>query len=395
MKKLTFAFVGIVIAIALPLAAKAQDEVIPGQHNFTGPLKPIADWAQGVANRSVNDVNDAMRDVDKKAGSGELDGVAVQKQTYDGRLATQKTIEGRLQEIQKKRDVVSQYIAAHPGDPQAIAIAKQLDTLYNAFADFGNKNSDKIALGRAFLEKQKVQDLPPVPNHIDKLPIPSAMPSGLEMQQQNDGNKPPVPSDADKPLGPPTLQEDLNASYKTEDNLNKLIPLAQRYAALTAQNAKDNPADPVLQADAENAQADLDKLLAMQQNNSTRITSDLEQKYPADDKKSASDAQNRPTSGVGDAINVIESLIDPPFGMWGGIVMASDQGDASTQQFIDAAIASNTVGVTVTQGQDTARDHARDSARDAADSARDAASAAGRDSARGSIDNCPPRGGCH
>jgi hypothetical protein len=385
MKNLKFTYIAVAIGIAFPLAAKAQDQVIPGQHNFTGPLKPIADWAQGVANRSVNDVNDAMRDLDKNAGSGDLDGVAVQKQTYDGRVATQKTIDGTLQEIQKRRDVVSQYIAAHPGDPQAIAIAKQLATLHNAFADFGNKNSDKIYLGTQFLQNHGVQNLPPVPNHVDKLPIPAAMPSGLEMQQQNDANKPPVTSDADKPLGPPTLRQDLDASYKTEDNLNKLIPLAQQYAALAAKNAQANPNDPVHRADAENAKGDL-------KNSPTTLDAinDGAQKYTdgtKSDAKSGDHASDFPAGNdpIADMLHMAGGAV---------VAMSSDQGQDSTQQFMNAISGNDGAGGGDTSNSSKAngREAARDAAKDAASAARDAASGAAREGAHAAADNmrnCP------
>jgi hypothetical protein len=402
MKSLKFTYLAIAIGIAFPLAAKAQDQVIPGQKQFTGALGVVEDFGLALANKSVAGTNDSMNDLDKEAklNSGDLTpekAVEIQKQNFDARLAMQNKINDTLQKIQEKRDTASQYIASHPGDTRAVDAAKQLANAYNQVAEMGNQNSDKMYLGRAFLENQKVQNLPPVPNHIDKLPIPSAMPSGLEMQQLNDANKPPVTSDADKPLGPPTLQEDLNASYKTEDGLNKLIPLAQRYAALTAKNAQANPDDPVLQADAENAQADVDKLLAMQKNNNSRITSDLGQKYPPEETKPDAQSETKSDAKSGDHTPDYPTGNDPIadlMSLGGSVVaMSSDQGDESTQKFIDSinGDSGNKVasGDSTGQVRDVARDNAKDAARDAA---RDAASAV-RDSARPSTDgmrNCPP-----
>jgi hypothetical protein len=405
MTNLKFPLIAIVVSLTLSLAAKGEDdeatagkqnvapdngkgEVVAGQHGITAPgLKPIADWAQGVANKNVKPINDAMRDLEKKTSSGDLtegDGVAVQKQNFDARLAMQNKINETLQQIQQKRDATSQYIASHPGDTKAIDAAKQLASAYNQVAEMGNRNSDKIALGKTFLENHAVQNLPPAPNHVDKIRIPAAMPSELEVQQANNGNKPP---DTTEPPKPNNLQDDLNNSYNTEKNIDTLMPLAQKWAQKAADNAAANPDDPVAKATAENAQADLDKLKAMQKNNGSRITNDLEQKYPADDSKPADHAQNNPPSGDGDGGQVVSNLFGP-VGTGGG--MASDQSDDSTNKFVNGAEGNNGSGVKSVSNdtRDVARDNAKDIAREAT---RDAANTA-REHARPSTDSMRP--GC-
>ena len=410
MTNLKFPLIAIVVSLTLSLAAKGEQdealapqqnvapdngkgEVVPGEHNIKGPLKPIADWAQGVANGHVKPINDAMKDLDKKGSSGDLtegDGVAVQKQNFDARLAMQNKVNETLQLIQQKRDEASQYIASHPGDTKAIDAAKQLASAYNQVAEMGNRNSDKIALGKTFLENHAVQNLPPTPNHVDKIRIPAAMPSELEVQQANNGNKPP---DTTEPPKPNNLQDDLNNSYNTEKNIDTLMPLAQKWAQKAADNAKANPDDPVAQANAENAQNDLNKLIAMKNNNGNRITNDLEKKYPADDSNPAPTDQNKPaghaqndTPDYPTGQNPIADLMGP---LSGGVVMATNQGDANTQQFIDEINGNHSGdGKVSNQTKDVARDNAKDIARDAT---RDAANTA-REHARPSTDSMRP--GC-
>ncbi len=425
-KMLKFASLAVAIIIAFPLAAKAQDKIIPGQKQFTGALGKIEDFGLKATNRDVVVLNESMQDLDKKGANGDLtatDGIAVQKQSIDARRTMQNTINDTLQKIQAKHDAASQYIASHPGDMKAVDAAQQLAKAYNQVAELNNQNGQKIYEGNQFLEKNNFKDLPPPPNNVDKIPIPAAMPSQLEVQKTSNGNKPPGTTEPPKPgnesngnidaqnvSSKDPLQRDIDASYNTRDNLDALIQLALLNRVAAANNAASHPGgegsldDLAAQADAQAAANDLQKLIDWHDRIQNRIWSDLDQKYPPtpDDKKSAGDAQNPPKPEDKKSANdepgypmTGDPIADLLNAAGGTIVVSSDQSDESTQKFIDSVTAGNEPGVTVGQSQDTARDHARDSARDSADSARDAATTTARDNARGSIDHCPPRGGCH
>ncbi len=90
-------------------------------------------------------------------------------------------------------------------------------------------------------------------------------------------------------------------------------------------------------------------------------------------------------------------------GLWQKPVMASDQGHQAMEKFMEAIGGTKGEGGAITSGakvavdqmRDDARDAAKDAARDARQAANDAARQAGADAARGSTDNCRPRGGCH
>src|SRR6266480_8085527 len=83
MTNLKFPLIAIVVSLTLSFVAKGEDdeaaagpqnvapdngkgEVVPGQTEVKGPLKPVlqpvVNWAQGVKNTSVKPINDSMRD---------------------------------------------------------------------------------------------------------------------------------------------------------------------------------------------------------------------------------------------------------------------------------------------------------------------------------------------
>jgi hypothetical protein len=87
-------------------------------------------------------------------------------------------------------------------------------------------------------------------------------------------------------------------------------------------------------------------------------------------------------------------------GLWQKPVMASDQGDQATEQFMEA-IGGAKAGGAITSGakaatdqmRDDARDANKDAVRDARQAGTDAARQSSADAAQSSRDNCP-RGGC-
>jgi hypothetical protein len=329
---------------------------------------------------------DKNRDDSAIANNGDLtheQAVAIRQQSLAAYWNTQKNINTLVPIAQQYRDATVQYAASHPGDKKAQADAQEALNAYTKLVKMGNNNGDRISHATDNLRGQDPgTNYPDAPNKIEPAKVPSATDTG--------GNTSNQPKDDTQVPSTDSLQNDLNSSYTTEKNIDKLLPLAQQYRDITAKNAQMNPDDPVAQANAENAQHDLDKLDAWQKRNGNRITSDLVQKYPPEEKKSGDDAQDHSTGPSGSGEDIINDLLGP-FSL-GGVVMASDQGDASTQKFIDSISGNNGAGGdTSNQSKDNARDHAKDAARDAASSARDAASAA-RDSARPATDgmrNCP------
>jgi hypothetical protein len=372
---------------------------------------------------------DQNRDGSVVVNNGDLthgDAVAAQKQFLGASWNSQNQINQLLPQIQRTRDDTLKYAASHPGDKKAQANAQEALKVYTNVVKMGNDNGDRIYHAT---ENLHVQDpgtkYPDPPNKIEPAKFAvqkdskgdtstqtnpdKPRPSDLELQQLKDGNKPPTPSDTGSDTSNPpkdnskvpdadSLRNDLQTSQNTKANLDKLIDLSQKYVDQTAQNAKDDPNDPVAQANAENAQADLDKLQAWRGKINDQMTKDLNQLHPPDDKKSADNAKDPPPPDSPDAGEVIYNLFGGPpltFGM-GGVVMASDQGDESTQKFIDTINGNNAAdggagSDTTNQSKDNARDHAKDVARDAANTARDAANTA-RDGVRGAaggMRGCP------
>jgi hypothetical protein len=370
------------------------------------------------------------RDGSAVGNNGDLthgDAVVAQQQFLAASWNRQNQINQLLQKIEQTRNTTVQTAASHPGDKKAQANAQAALNNYNTLIKMGNTNGDRIYRATENLRGQDPgTTYKDPPNKIEPAKlvvqkdtggntsnppkVPAAMPSDLELKGLKDGNKPPGPSDTggDTPNPPKDdaqvpdenkLRADLQASQKTKDNIDKLITLAQGYKDANDQKATDNPDDSWSKG--ANAQNALDQLQAWRDRINNRITDDLNQLHP-DNKKSA----DSPAPDSPDAGEVIHNLFGgpglAPFEM-GGVVMASDQGDASTQKFIDGITVNNGAGDTSNQSKNNVGDHSRDIARDAnrdaidgaRDSARDAASSAVRDGVRSSRDNCPKGGGCH
>jgi hypothetical protein len=172
---------------------------------------------------------------------------------------------------------------------------------YNQVAQQANDNSDRIDKLTTLVKAAGHNEVPAPPTHFNTVPIPAAMPSQLEMQQN--GNKPPAPTDSPKSddAQDKELRNDMNTSMNTRDNLEALAPLALQYALDCQKKAEANPDDPVLQANAELAKDQLNKLVAWHDDIQNRIWTDMGKIYPpVDDKKSPTDTQNGPASGAGD-----------------------------------------------------------------------------------------------
>src|ERR1051326_2087362 len=173
--KTSTAKLSIIIAITgLSLSAQGQDQVIPGKHNFTGPTKKIADWAQGVANKSVDGVNDAMRDNPNKSDS-DLQGVPYKDRVQNdlnASLKTKQNLDKLLDLSQQLRDRTWQNYMANRDDPDAKADAQAAMNDYKNLVDWRNRASQRLTNDSLALQDQGV-DTPFIPpDKINGAPLP-------------------------------------------------------------------------------------------------------------------------------------------------------------------------------------------------------------------------------
>lgn len=362
-----------------------------------------------MSSEEVNKIGEQMdKNLDGAAAAAQSQGISPEQARADLQKAlavrwnTQKNVNILLPQAQAYRDgALKQAYAQDKKDltawQNAWDDAKKAEDAYKKLLTMANNNADKIYWATKNLNgNDPGTKHPDAPNKTDYAKPPDPPPKPPVVKNSNPPDSTDTGDDSSTPpTDPAKVRGDLQDSQHTKENIDKLIALAQGYKDANDKKARENPDDPWAAGAVADAQKAIDDLEAWRKKINDRMTDDLNQLHPPDDKKSADNAQNHASGSDDDdgGGDIVDALLGPsPFGPYDPFRMAIDQGAGSTGDFIDAISPGNNDSPNSSSGDNRSASNTskqlKDNTRDAVkDGVRDAATSNVRDSSRSAA--CP------